>query len=83
MNIDSPPGFSPVLKIKGKLGDSEARIIPLECRKKQHVPVMKQYTKAIMTAKPGTHFCLAFCNTLLGLFCRFSFSKWKLFSIIR
>ena len=46
------PGFRPVAKIKGKFGDSKARIIPLKRRqKKQHVAVAEQFIKAIMTAR--------------------------------
>ncbi len=46
------PGFRPVAKIKGKFGDSKARIIPLKRRqKKQRVAVAEQLIKAIMIAK--------------------------------
>ena len=45
-------GFRPVAKIKGKFGDSKARIIPLKRRqKKQRVAVAEQFIKAIMIAK--------------------------------
>ncbi len=46
------PGFRPVAKIKGKFGDSRARIITLKRRqKKQHVAVAEPFIKAIMIAK--------------------------------
>jgi len=46
------PGFHPVAKIKGKFGDSKARIIPLDrYQKKQHVVVAEQFIGAIMTTK--------------------------------
>ena len=46
------PGFRPNAKIKGKFGDSKARIIPLKRRqKKQHVAVAEQSIKAIMITK--------------------------------
>ena len=46
------PGFRPVAEIKGKFGDSKARIIPLKRRqKKQRVAVAEQFIKAIMIAK--------------------------------
>ncbi len=46
------PGFRPVAKIKGKFGDSKARIIPLERRqKKRRAAVAEQFIEAIMTAK--------------------------------
>lgn len=46
------PGFRPNAKIKGKFGDSRARIILLERRqKKRHVAVAEQFIKAIMIAK--------------------------------
>ena len=46
------PGFRPVAKIKGKFGDSQARIIALKRRqKKRHVAVAERFIKAIMTTK--------------------------------
>ena len=46
------PGFRPVAEIKGKFGDSKARIIPLKRRqKKQRVALAEQFIKAIMIAK--------------------------------
>jgi hypothetical protein len=46
------PGFRPVAKIKGKFGDSNARIISLERRqKKRYVAVAEQFIEAIMTTK--------------------------------
>ncbi len=48
------PGFRPVAKIKGRFGDSQARIIPLKRRqKKQHVAVVEQFINTIMIAKHG------------------------------
>ncbi len=45
-------GFRPVAKIKGKFGDSKARIITLKrCQKKQHVVIAEPFIKAIMTTK--------------------------------
>jgi hypothetical protein len=44
------PGFRPIAKIKGKFGDSRARIISLERQKKQFVVVGKS-TGVIMTAR--------------------------------
>lgn len=47
------PGFRSVAKIKGKFGDSQARIIALKRRqKKRHVAVAEQFIKAIMTTRP-------------------------------
>ncbi len=46
------PGFRPVAKIKGKFGDSKARIITLKRRqKKQHVAIAEPFIKAIMIAR--------------------------------
>ncbi len=46
------PGFRPVAKIKGKFGDSKARIIPLKRRqKKQRVAVVGQFIKTIMIVR--------------------------------
>ncbi len=46
------PGFRPVAKIKGKFGDSRARIITLNRRqKKQHVASVEPFIKGIMTTK--------------------------------
>lgn len=45
------PGFRPSAKIKGKFGDSSARIIHLERQKKLHVVVVEKVIKAIMIAR--------------------------------
>ena len=46
------PGFRPIAKIKGKFGDSQARIIPLVRRqKKRYVVIVERAISIIMTVK--------------------------------
>lgn len=56
------PGFRPVAKIKGKFGDSRARIITLKRhQKKQNVVVAELFIVVIMTVK---HVLFATCHAV-------------------
>lgn len=60
------PGFNPVAKIKGKFGDSNARIITLKRRqKKRDVAVAVLVIEAIMTTK---HDLFVICPVVLNEF---------------
>jgi hypothetical protein len=60
------PGFRPVAKIKGKFGDSQARIIPLKrSQKKQPVPVVEQFIKVITIAK---HDLFVICHVVASVY---------------
>ena len=67
------PGFHPAIKIKGKFGDPNARIITLKRRqKKQEVVVAAKQVEVIMTTKHGLFviYHVAACGFILGIYFR-------------
>ena len=76
------PGFRPVAKIKGKFGDSKARIIALKRRqKKQRVAVAEQFAKAIMTAK---HDLFVICHVVVsGFIWRWTSAALSVINVVR
>ena len=76
------PGFRPVAKIKGKFGDSQARILPLKRRqKKQRVAVAEQFIKAIMIAR---HDLFVIYHVVQdGFICRWTYAALSVVSAVK
>ena len=75
-------GFRPVAKIKGKFGDSKARIITLKRRqKKRHVEVAGPFIKAIMIAKHDLF--VIYHVVTSGFICKWTYAALSVVNVVK
>ena len=75
------PGFRPVAKIKGKFGDSKARIITLKRCEKQHVAVAELFIKAIMIVR---HDLFVIYHVVAnGFICRWTYAALSVNNVVK